>query len=1748
MSVSKENLSGLPLLTDAEKRQVLVEWNDTRSDYAQDECIHELFQSQAERTPDAVAIVFQDHSLTYRELNRRANQLAHYLFKLGVAPEVLVGICIERSLEMVVGLLGILKAGGAYVPLDPSYPQERLAFMLADAQAPVLLTQQYLLKRLHSLALPARASVAPQVQVTPYSLLLLDTDWPVIAGENEANPTHSVTPENLAYAIYTSGSTGQPKGVQVEHRALLNLVFWHQRTFAVSPDTRATQIAGLAFDASVWELWPYLAAGASVHLPGEATRTVPERLRDWLVAQAITVSFLPTPLTAAVLFLDWPASPILQTLLTGGEKLHHYAPPALPFKLVNNYGPTENTVVTTSGLVPANKSTNGSPSIGRPIANTQVYLLDSNLHSVSIGEPGELYVAGASLARGYLRRPAQTAERFIPNPFALPHSPSHAGARLYKTGDLARYLPNGDLEFLGRSDHQVKVRGFRIELGEVEAVLAQHPGVREAVVVAWPGAQGAEREPNAAVTGCDGRLVAYIVPRDGASPQGEVLRSFLSIKLPEYMLPSTVVTLETLPLTPNGKVDRRALPVPGRAATPETFVAPRTATEEMLVAIWAEVLGLEKVGVYDDFIALGGHSLLAAQVVFRVQDAFQVALAPGSLFESPTVAELAQTVEATPSREQRLLAPPILPAPRDRPIPLSSQQQQLWFMAELYPDRPIYNETCTIHVGSDVNVAALEQSLAEIIRRHEILRTTFAVMDGKPAQVVHAPAPFNLPLVDLSELAQAERETEALRWATQELQRPFDLSQGPLFRATLMRLGVASYRLYLALHHIVTDGISLYDTFFSELQTLYAASSEGRPVALPEPKIQYADFAVWQQGWLQGAVLSTQLTYWKQKLAALPALQLPTDHPRPAEMTFRGARQCLSLSKSLTQKLKTLSQQEGVTLFTTLATAVATLLYRYSAQEDVVMGTFTAGRDRPEVEGVMGDFLNTVVLRLDLSGRPSFHELLRRTHTVSLEAFAHQDLPFDQLVAAIQPDRQIDQNPLFQVAFVFEPPLPEQRLGWTLSQLDVHSGSSKFDLTFELDERQDGIIGRVEYSTDLFEAATIARMIGHFQVVLEGVVATPEVPERRIADLPLLTAVERQQLLLAWNDTAASYPQGVCLPALFEAQVARRPEAVALVSAATDGESQYVTYGELNRRANQLAHYLRRLGVTPESVAGICVGRSPEMVVSLLGVLKAGAAYVPLDPAYPQERLAFMLTDTQAQVLLVQQHLLEHLPAPLLQAPYSLLPLDEQWHLVAQESDANPTPAATPDNLAYVIYTSGSTGQPKGVAIAHRSAVALIHWARQVFGEERLAGTLASTSICFDLSIFELFVPLSWGGTVILAETALQLPALPAAGAVTLVNTVPSALRELLRMDGISPAVRTVNLAGEPLPTALVREIYAQERVSRVFDLYGPSEDTTYSTYALRSAGGPDTIGRPVSNTRAYVLDPHLNPVPVGVPGELHLGGEGLARGYLRRPGQTAGRFVPDPFPSGRAGGRLYKTGDLVRYLPDGKLEFLERMDHQVKLRGFRIELGEIETVLAQHPSVQETAVVARETSPGDEGLVAYVVPAAAEASERQAEQVDQPSPLLDELRGYLKQRLPVYMIPSIFVTLKALPLTLNGKLDRSALPAPDRPALEGSFVAPRTFIEETLAQIWAQVLGVERVGVYDDFFALGGHSLLATRILFRVRSACQVELPLRRFLETPTVAHLAESIEMMRWVAQDVAALSGTSESQPEEYEEGEL
>jgi amino acid adenylation domain-containing protein len=1682
-------LGDLESLADSERALLLTGFNDTAAPFPE-ECCHTLLALQAGRTPEAWAVIAGGERLTYRELHERANRLARFLRARGVGPEVRVGICVGRSPEMVVGILGILKAGGAYVPMDPTYPADRLALMIGETGGPVLLTQERFREDLAGHGVP---------------LVCLDSQWEEIGREDAAPPETPVRPENLAYVIYTSGSTGRPKGVLVSHRNLVHSLS-ARLAYYRNPVESFLLLSSFAFDSSVAGIFGTLAQGGALVLPEEdAQRDIP-RLLELLDHHRIS-QFLSLPSLYAGL-LEAAEEPgrlrHLRDVIVAGEA----CPPALIGRhqrrlpgagLYNEYGPTEGTVWCTAYEFPPGGE---EVLIGGPIPNMRAYLLNQRLRPVVLGSPGELYIAGEGITRGYHDRPELTAERFVPNPFA---GPGEAGTRLYQTGDLARFRPSGSLEFLGRVDHQVKIRGYRIELEEIEAVLGRHPALREVAVAAR------EDEPG------DQRLVAYVVHERGSSLQVSELRAFMAERLPEYMVPAVFVPLDELPLTPNGKVDRRALPAPGsaRSELQGAYVAPGTLAEEMMADLWADVLGLEKVGVRDNFFELGGHSLLATQLVSRLREAFRVDLTLIWLFEAPTVERLAARVEAARRQGTYVDELPMERVDRAGELPLSFSQQRLWFVDQLEPGSPAYNVAKSFHVLGRLDAAALERALGEVVRRHEVLRTVFRAVNGRPVQVVLPVVPHALPVADLRDLPEAGRREEVRRLATADVAAPFDLSRGPLLRSTLLRLGPDDHGVLFTMHHIVSDAWS-FNLLVREMTVLYEAFAAGSPSPLPDLPFQYADFAAWQRRRLQGEALEVELGYWRRQLDGIPALlALPTDRPRPAVQTFRGGEAAFALPAALSESLKALGRSQGTTLFMTLLGAFQALLGRYSGQEDVCVGTPIAGRNRREVEGLIGFFVNTLVMRASLGEAPTFRQLLRQVRDASLEGHLYQDLPFERLVEELAPERSLDHTPLFQALFALQHPQEGMAVGGLrLGPLGAERDTVKYDLTLLMTDGRAGLRGSLGYRSDLFEGRTAARLAIHLEALIEAAVASPDLP---LSELPLLREAERHQLAVEWNDNAALL-RPVTVSRLFEEQAARAPEAVA-VSFAAEG----LTYGELDRRANRLARRLRELGVGPESRVGLMMDRSPDLVTALLGILKAGGAYVPLDPSYPEKRLALMAADAGLALVLSETKLAA--AASLARADVYYLDRDEERESLALQSDAALAVAGDPDGLAYVMYTSGSTGRPKGVAVTHRNVVRLVRGASYAgMGPAEVFLQLAPVS--FDASTLEIWGPLLNGGRLVLypeRRTSLEDlgRTLREQGVTTLWLTAGLFHQMVEERLGDLATVRQLLAGGDVLSPRHVRRAVEETGGLTLINGYGPTENTTFTCChpvtagALPGASVP--IGRAVTNTQVYLLDGNLQPVPVGVAGELYTGGAGVARGYLDQPALTAEKFVPSPF--GEPGSRLYRTSDLARYLPDGAIEFLGRADQQVKVRGFRIELGEIEAVLRSWPEVADAAVVAVAGAGGAAGkrLVAFVAASGGPGGEAAG------AALAAELRGHLSRHLPDFMVPSPILVLDQIPLGPTGKLDRRRL----LEAFEGrgeaaaaGRVAPRTGTEERIARIWCEVLDLREVGVHDDFFELGGHSLLATQVLSRLRQTFEKEIPLRLLFEVRTVAELAEQVE----------------------------
>ncbi|NOX38152.1 MAG: amino acid adenylation domain-containing protein [Calditrichaeota bacterium] len=1685
--VTNPKIRDISILTPEERSRLLEEWNPPAQPFDRDTLLPQRIEAVAQEHPDRPAVCYQDQQLSYQQLNEQANQLAHFLREQGIRPDDRVGVCLPRSTDLVVAIVGILKSGAAYVPIDPTYPEDRIRYILQDSAIPVLIT---------------RSDLEPLFTGYEGKRVLLDQK-DAFKTYPTTNPEPVARPENLAYVIYTSGSTGRPKGVMIEHQSVLHLMFALQERIYDHYESRvyrATLNAPVLFDASVQQL-VLLGLGHTLDIVPDDIRQDGQGLLRFLIDRRIDVlDCVPTQLKLLIeagLFEqeDWQP-PIC---LPGGEAIDEHTWKQLQsskrMDFYNMYGPTECTVDSVVSVV---KETSARPNIGRALQNMRVYILDAELNPVPVGVVGELYLSGAGVGRGYLNRPELTAERFLPDPFS-----PQPGARMYRTGDLGRWLEDGTIEFVGRADTQVKVHGFRIELGEIESVLAEHPAVKEAVVQVHRDERGHQR------------LVAYWIRQsDATEVQSQDLREYLREHLPAYMVPAVFMEMDRFPLTPNGKIDRRALPRPqlGQREAFREYAAPRTPTEEILARIWEDVLGVDNVGAFDNFFDLGGHSLMATQLVSRIRNAFQIEIPIRQVFEAANLAELAQKIDQLLQEEQGVSLPPFTRISREGSLPLSFAQQRLWFIEQLEPGTPMYNIPSTFRVKGDLKINVLEQALTEIVRRHEVLRTAFLEEDGQGRPVIHPPFAVKIPVRDLSHLSPAEQD-QAIRKRVREFHtQPFDLAKMPLFRIELLKLAPTDHVVLFTMHHIISDGWSV-GVFIRELAALYRSFSEGKPAPLPELPIQYVDYAAWQREWLRDEVLEKQLAYWREKLkGAPPLLELPTDRPRPPIQSYKGAIERIEFSEEMVQAVEKLSRKLGVTPFMILLAAFNVLLARYSGQEDILVGTPIANRRFAEIEPLIGFFVNTLVIRTDLSGNPSFTELIRRVREVLLEAYAHQDLPFEKLVEELQPPRNLSHSPFFQVAFVLQNmPVSDVRVsGIQLSPMAIDSTTAKYDLTFYLNEGDGKMVGLLEYNTDLFDRETIQRMLNHYQYLLAAGLANPD---EDVFALPMMNEAELDRLLVEWNRTETPFPADRTVPDLFEEWVQRQPDAPAVVftpSVDAKADRQVLTYRELDQRANRLANWLKAHGVGPETLVGVCMHRSPEMLVGIMGILKAEGAFVPIDPAYPTERIQFMMEDSGLTVLLTQKAIRPHLP----ETTARVVALDEDWEEIAREPDAAPPRSIVPQNLAYVIYTSGSTGKPKGTMLHHVGLANLVTAQIQAFDVGPGKRILQFSSLSFDASVWELVMALLSGAALHLTTqeviaSGVDLLEIMKREKITTITLPPSVLAVWPETE--LPDLDVLITAGEKVGGDLVKR-WGNGR--RFFNAYGPTETTVCASMHLCRGDYPQgpPIGRPIANFRLYVVDRYLRPVPIGVPGELVVEGVGLARGYLKRPDLTAEKFVPNPF-SQQPGSRLYRTGDLVRFLPDGEIEFLGRIDFQVKVRGFRIELEEIEAVLETHPDIRNAAVLARTDMGDDTRLVGYIVP--------------EPGKQLTsgQVRNFLQQHLPAYMIPSVIVQLKEMPLTPAGKIDRRALPKPElsRADLESEYVAPRNDLEAELAQLAAELLGMEKVGIYDNFFELGGHSLMATQFISRVKNRYKVNIQLRQIFETPTIAALAEHIQELR-------------------------
>ena len=1680
------NVWSLPLLSDLEQAQLLVEWNDTSVSYLPDECTFTFFEKQAANTPDSIAAVFEDEHLTYGELNRRANQMAHRLIDLGVGPDTFVGLCVERSMDLAVTVLGILKSGGAYVALDPSFPQNRLDYILADTDLSVLVTG----RRAVDLIADSKA-----LQFSPDEDC---SDYP------DTNPDVLTHIDNLIYIIHTSGSTGKPKGVAQVHRPLSDLTVWQTERSQLRSHAKTLQYASLNFDISFQEMFSTWNSEGTIVLIPEELRKDFTRLCHFVEERSIERLFVPfvaLRYVADAFVTQGVTAPALEQVITAGEQLQtteairQFIGGSPHRWLDNQYGPTEAHVVSGHALRGDPRRYPALPPVGRPVLGAINEVVCEATGPVPPGVAAEIFVAGMCLSRGYLNGPQLVAAAFVPRP-----SRDQSGGRVYRTGDVARKRADGTTEFLGRADHQVKIRGFRIELGEIESVLESHVEVRDVICIAY----GATMEEK--------RLAVYVAPETGTAPSVAELRRYVTEMLPRYMVPATFVMLDALPLMATGKVDRKRLPAPdGWVDSEREHVAPRSATEKALARIWAEVLKVESVGVDNSFFELGGHSLLATQVISRVRKNMGLEVPLRQLFEYPTVAGLATAIDQQSQSHSAARQTSISRALVRDHFPLSSAQERLWFLDQLDPNSPSYNLTFVVRATGETQSSAVQQAFSEIFRRHDGVRATFSAAEATPCQVIAPAANTPWPLVDLRGLEAGDRETTMRRVISEEARRPFSLSEGPLARGCLLRLDSNEHVVPFSMHHIVSDGWSIA-LVIEEFASLYEPFAVGCVSPRPEPSIQYPDFTLWQNQWLTSATCEAQTGYWIEQLAgAPPVLELPTDRPRPAVRTFFGRRYRRRLSQKMSQALATIGREHNATLFMVLLSAFQTLLMSSSGQRDVCVGTPIAGRNLFEIEDLIGFFVNTLVLRGDLSGQPTFTALLQRVREVVLGASANQDLPFERLVHVLNPDRSMSHESLFQVMLAVQN-TPKRRLDLpelTLELLHTENDLAKFDVSLDVFETDDGLSCLWEYNTDLFDHTTIVRMADHLGELLKQIALDPSM---QMSSMSLLSANEVSQIVHEWTDRRQDFDAPPTIQSLFEAQAARTPDAIAVVFG-----DELLTYNELNRQAEKVASYFADRGVAPDTMVSLCIERSLEMVIGLFGVLKAGAAYLPLSPQYPDARIDAILSDSGVALILTSRGQQQRFTARF------DLHVDLIHEVLAADTIAAAPAVGEPHNLAYCMYTSGSTGKPKGTALAHAGLINQTLSLHDTYLVVRGVRMLQFAAISFDMSVEEIFPCLTGGGTLILRiEDDVASPAdflaMLNEQAVTFVNLPPAFFREILNeLEGealLPAALRAVSSGGEELDAKTMGRWLSRGGDSRrLINAYGPTETTVNAaTWFLDRPAGADglyavPIGRGVVNHETWCLDDDGSVAGVGMGGSLHVDGVGVARGYLLRPSVTASVFIPTRWTS-TVGSRSYNTHDVVRTKSTGELVFVGRADHQIKVRGFRVELGEIELALTDHPGVSEGVVITTKDPAGIVCLVAYYV-----GQQRGA-------PPVDELRKHLAQRLPDYMVPSHFVELDKIPLSANCKVDRKALPKPAEAGLDADIVAPRNDFEKRVSAIWAEVLGVSQVGVDINFFDLGGHSMALIRVHREMRREFQFDFPLRELFRYATVAAVARFLQ----------------------------
>ncbi len=1663
------NVLDLPLLTPMEKQTLLVRWNDNTVEYQKHKTIHQLFEEQVERTPNNIAVVFEDESLTYQALNDRSNQLARFIRQQYgqeinlPAKDSLICLYLDRSIDMLIAILGVLKAGAAYVPIDPNYPCERVQFILKDTNSFLVLTQHHLLSQL-KLIIAGCEPINRDNKVN-----LLDVNNLLYQQQDTFNLLSYNQSTDLIYVIYSSGTTGFPKGVMVEHRSLINTLTALHVTYQLTVGSKVTQYTSYIFDVSVSEIFVTLLKGAELHIVTDNARKDVHVFSDYLIQYKITHIYVP-PAILAVLPRKKYSS--LECIIFAGEPCRQEAGSywAEQKKLFNYYGPTEATIYATGKLVfPGNIN-----QIGQPIQNMHAYVLDARGTLSPIGVVGELYIGGSGLARGYLNRPELTADCFIPNPFATECDKARGTTRLYKTGDLVRWLANGQLEYIGRNDFQIKIRGYRIEPSEIEQVLIRYKNIRQSVVMARKRETAAGEHPY---------LVAYYVS-DESIDEG-VLTAYLEKYLPDYMIPSAFVFMSSLPLTLNGKLDRQAFSTPELVARNRDYAAPRTALEEKICILWQTVLGVNRIGIRDDFFRFGGNSILAIQTTHQMSQMIHKKLAVADIFHYKTIAGL----DAAFSTNAQAIT---ITATADNRARLSFAQERLWFIEQYEQGSNAYHIPFVFQLDVAVDRKILKQALNSIVSRHSILRTTFHCDDeGVPWQDVN-----DKPLLIIEKNIAQHRLSSALKHAINTI---FNLEQDYPIRVHFYNvLDNDDVFLMITIHHIALDGWSA-DIFMRELKQYYEHYLAGDTLHLAPLSIQYKDFSVWQRHHVSGAVLDKHAHYWRARLADYEPLAMPLDYPRPQEINYHGEDYHFNISEALSLKLRSLAQSRGVTLLTVLLSGFYILLSKYTGQDDLVIGTPIANRNHEPLNDVMGFFVNSLPIRAQLKADASSSQLIKQVHRALIEAQRHQDLPFEQLVSALRIEPELSKHPIFQVMFGMHNSSASDSMKPWLSPVNTHEHYkiAKFDLSLFIDDSETVLRGSINYAKGLYNPETIARMASHYHHLLSQVTDNAD---GNFNEYQVLTKTEYQTMVYDWNATDCDYAKDKTIHQLFEEQVERTPHNIAVVF-----EEEQLTYQELNERANQLAHHLQTLGIKPEIFVAISLEKSLELIIGLLAILKAGGAFVSIDPLLPKERIHFLLTETSAPLILTQSFLNEQF------CDCSAVIINLDHNIFKNEKSTNPIHSNHPYNLAYIMYTSGSTGKPKGVTIAHHSLTNLCVYCQNQYNLNIGPCDRVSVYANFGYDGFasEIFPYLIYGASLYIVPVEIRYEPKKISEwmhyhQITTASLPTKMAEEFLLNE--NNALRVLHTSGEIFKKASYKKY-------KIINNYGPTEGTILTTSYLLTDPEKILIGKPINNIAVHILDGNLTNTPIGIIGELYIGGAGLARGYLNKPELTAEKFIPNPFATAkdideRKKLRLYKTGDLGRYLSDGNIEILGRIDDQVKIRGYRVELSEIERILATFEGLKECVVLVRDRltkRSSNKYLVAYYV--------------SQHDLKHDLLSAYLSKYLPDYMIPNIFVKIAAFPTATSGKLDKKSLPEPNFCLSTLEYRAPITYLEKKMCSIWQAVLGLERIGTADDFFRLGGNSILTIQLIAKMNKLLSVNLSVSDIFRYKNISNIIEAL-----------------------------